>query len=1191
MVKWTKNQGAAIDLRKSNLLVAAAAGSGKTAVLVERIIQLIIKDKVDIDRLLIVTFTNAAAGEMRERIGNALLSEIEKGNENENETHLRRQTTLLNRASISTLHSFCIEVVRKYFHLINIDPGFRIGDSTEIAILKMEVLEEVFEEAYTLGREEFHGLVERFGGSKEDVPLQELVLKLYEFIQSKPYPLKWLQEKVEDFSMDMDNAKNHTWFKAIKKDIEMQLSGALSSLMQAKKLCESPRGPSGYLEGIKDDIAIVEQLYSAKDLDIIYDLLWDFKHKRLGRNPKDTDDNLIYTVKDLREQAKEIVKDIQGRILAKSPKEYLEDLNELYPFMEYLYELVLSYDTYYREKKIEKGIVDFNDLEHYALDILEHEEPSKDYQKKYEYIFIDEYQDSNIVQETILNFIKRQDNLFMVGDVKQSIYRFRLADPSLFIQKYESFNESADDSNRRIDLSKNFRSRDKIINGVNYIFKALMSKEFGEIDYDENAFLYKGGEFMEFPDPAIELEIIEKDSESKEEIDEDIEELVDMEAEAIRIADRIKTILDTQLYDNKMQKYRNINYSDIVILLRTTKNWSQTFLEILGREGIPVYADVNTGYFETIEINIFTSLLKIIDNKRQDIPLLSIMRSPIGGFSTEELIKIRLGSNASTFYDGIKEYIDTGEEGLKSKLMAFMKKLNNWKEMSRYMPMDEFIWKLYTGTGFYYYVGAMPGGKQRQGNLRVLVDRARQFQSSSIRGLFNFIKFIDKLKSSSGDMGTAKTLGENDNVVRIMSIHKSKGLEFPVVIVAGLGKQFNLSDINAPVLFHKDLGIGPKFTDPELRSYTDTLGKIAMSSRIKLETLSEEMRILYVAMTRAKDKLILIGSAKQLMKLGEKWSKPLTPFNLAKGKSFLEWLGHIIIQHENCSEFRDTLGISSFSEIISDESLWKVNIIPKYDIKKDNIIENDKKTNIKKELIDFDRSIDSEISEYVNGRLGWEYPYMEATRIPSKLSVTDIKRFSGKEMDTFALNIPQIVKSPKFMDNKKGFTPMERGTIIHFVMQHIQLDGVENETAIKEQVENMVQRELLRPDEAETVDIQKILLFFQSPIGQRIRNANKVYREVPFNLTQKANTVISEITSCNDALLIQGIIDCYFKEGEDYILVDYKTDAISEYNKNQLVEKYRIQIELYKEALEKITGKKVKESYLYLFSLDQEVRL
>lgn len=1185
MERWTKEQKNAIEARNSNLLVAAAAGSGKTAVLVERIIQLIIKDGINIDKLLIVTFTNAAAGEMRERINLALLEEVEKSDNNKE--HLRKQVNMLSRSSISTLHSFCIDVVRRYFHLINIDPKFRIGDMTEISILKMEVLEEIFEEAYKLQDKDFISLIERFGGNKEDVPLQDLVLKIYEFIQSKPYPLEWMREKVADFGLDLENYEKHPWFLEIQSDIKIQLTAAMDLLNEAMKLCRLPGASKGYIEVIGDDIRILSHLslMAVKGLHDLYNELTELKYKRFSKMTSDADEGLVEKIKELRQEAKDIIKNIKDELFTKSPKDYIKDLNELHPCMEYLFRLVSEFEACYREKKMDKGIVDFNDLEHYALKILANEEVAQEYKKKYDYIFVDEYQDSNIVQETILSFIKKENNLFMVGDVKQSIYRFRLADPSLFIEKYLRYGESLGEIDRRINLSKNFRSRDEVIHGVNFIFKNLMSKSFGEIDYDENAFLYKGADSKPITDPAIEINIIEKINET----DETMEELIDMEAEARLAVQTVKNLVDTEFYDSKLMVYRQITYRDIAILMRTTKNWAQCFLDAFMGEGIPAYADVNTGYFETIEISIFMNLLSLIDNKRQDIPLLSVMRSPLGGFSTEEFIKIRTHSNKNTFCDAMMEFASDGEEGLKGKLMEFLHRLDGWKEKSRYMEMDEFIWRLLIDTGYYYYIGAMPGGQQRQGNLRVLVDRSRQFQRTSIRGLFNFIKFIDKLKMSSGDMGTAKTLGENENVVRIMSIHKSKGLEFPAVIVAGLGKQFNLSDINAQVLFHKDLGIGPKYVDPDLRQYTDTVAKIAMKNKIKLETLAEEMRILYVALTRAKERLILIGSYRDLQKAGEKWAKPLNVYYLSKGKNFLDWLCAILLRHRDAEPLREITGINMHdAELLEDESKWVIKCHKKANIIKSEIIKNLTKDSFK-ELLENYRNADP--NSKIFQRLSWEYAHVEATRIPSKLSVTDIKRLSEKRLDDMVLNIPKLIKRPKFIEGKKQISPMERGIIIHFAMQHLALNDVDSLEAIENQINRLVDREFLNKEEAQYVDVQKILNFFHSTIGKRIRCGKKVYREVPFNLTRNAKDIVPDIVDCEDGVLIQGIIDCYFEEEDGYVLVDYKTDYVSSERKADLIERYRIQIDLYKQALECITGKRVKESFIYLFHLDEEVKL
>ncbi|WP_129598190.1 helicase-exonuclease AddAB subunit AddA [Anaerophilus nitritogenes] len=1187
MVNWTDDQRDAIDARKSNLLIAAAAGSGKTAVLVQRIIQMLIKDKLDIDRLLIVTFTNAAAGEMRERIAQAIMKELEK--RDLNEEHLRKQLHLINKASISTLHAFCIDVVRKYFHLIDIDPHFRIGDSTETTIMKIEALEELFESQYEKEEKNFLGLVERFGGNKEDTPLGDLVLHLYEFIQSQPYPSKWLEEKVEDFKLNIDDFEDSNWYKMLKYQIEMSLLAAKNLFLEGKKLCNIPYGPKGYEDAIDQDIFIVEDMMNGlyEDIHKFYTIVSNVEHKRLGKIDKDTNEDVKESVKSLRDQGKDILKSIKNEILMKEPQDFIKDLNELYPYMEYLYELVVDFEEIYNEKKKEKGIVDFNDLEHYALAILENKEASKEYRKKYEYIFVDEYQDSNIVQETLLSLIKRENNLFMVGDVKQSIYRFRLADPSLFIEKYETFQKDKDAQNRRIDLSKNFRSKEEVIHGVNFIFKNIMTKELGEIDYDEDSYLYYGGENQSLDDMEIEFCCIEK---KEDRTDEELEELEDMEVEARTIAKKIKELLKKEIYDSKLQDFREINYKDMVILLRGTKNWAQNFLEVFTEEGIPSYADVNTGYFEAIEVNIFMNLLKVIDNKRQDVPLLSMMRSPIGGFSTEELIKIRTESIEKSYFEAVCNYAQY-KDYLGDKCRKLLEKMSLWKEDARYIPMDELIWKLLKETGYYHYVGAMSGGIQRQANLRVLVDRARQFQKTSIKGLFNFIKFIDKLKSSSGDMGTAKTLGENDDVVRIMSIHKSKGLEFPIVIIAGMGKQFNLRDSYSQVLFHKDLGLGPRYVEPNLRQYTDTFPKIVMKHQIKIESLSEEMRILYVAMTRAKDKLILVGSIKDIDKTCKKWTNPIHSFSLSHSKNYMDWIGAVLIRHKAGEKLREWASVSwDDNKLWDDPSKWIVKRLSKINIQQQEAKKKINQLEFRQCLEDFKlKNIENE--EFVESRLNFRYPYEIATQIPSKMSVTEIKKLSLKELDTIKMHIPALIQRPEFMEKTKKLTGAQRGTMIHFVMQHLDLSKVGTQEEIKIQIENMIEVELLIREEADDIDIKKIINFFENSIGKRMIKAKQIYREIPFNFVKKASQVITNGEDCNEKLLIQGIIDCYFEEDDGLILIDYKTDYIGSENEKKIIDQYNLQIELYKEALQEITKKKVKESYIYLFDIEKEVKV
>jgi ATP-dependent helicase/nuclease subunit A len=1210
MVNWTPEQESAITAKGSNLLVAAAAGSGKTAVLVERIIRLITKDKVDIDRLLIVTFTNAAAGEMRERIGAALMAELEK--QSENEQHLKRQLNLLSRASISTMHSFCTNVVRKYFHLIDIDPNFRIGDETETALMKLEAIEELFEAEYEKASEFFLGLVEMFGGNRDDGTLKQLVLQCYEFIQSQPYPEKWLAKRVEDFALDDEGFEESPWVRAVVEQLRIDIQGAKGIFEEALAITEKPGGPEGYKKALLDDLLTVDELVKSLDKGItsFYKRAQDLYYTRLGWVSQNADENLKELTKNLREEGKKVLNEACC-VFAKSPGELLKELNTLYPYMKYLCGLVTDFGRRYSLIKSEKGVVDFDDLEHYALTILADDAVAAEYRDKFEYIFVDEYQDSNLVQETILDFIKRCDNLFLVGDVKQSIYRFRLADPTLFMEKYDTFEDREQATNRRIDLAKNFRSRKEVIDGVNFIFKHIMSKHFGEIDYDDKAKLYPGVDANEAENVilsaakdldkhgvsgstggAIEVCLIEKDPQLIE-TDDAIEELEDVEVEARIVVKRIKRLIGKDIYDAKLKTMRKVDYKDIVVLLRTTRNWAQSFQEVFAAEGIPSYADVNTGYFEAQEINVFLNLLAVIDNKRQDIPLLSVMRSPIFNFSVDELIDIRVASPAKTFYEAVEAYIENGEnDNLRNKTADLIDRLNVWKNESRFIRIDDYIWKLLTETGYYYYVGAMPGGEQRQANLRVMLDRAKQFEASSIKGLFNFIKFIDKLKTSSGDLGTAKILGENDNVVRIMSIHKSKGLEFPVVIVAGMGKQFNLSDTNAPVLFHKDLGIGPRYVDIALRGYTDTIAKKAMRDKIKIENLSEEMRILYVAVTRPKDTLILVGSVRGLSKSAEKWAKPISPFNLAKGKNLFDWVCPVIMRHKGGEKLRELAEVNWDEDVlIPDDSKWVVEVVDRTHISKEETIKGEIRKGLEALLREFKPRTSSAAAETLLYRLDWEYPHKDAVRIPSKLSVTQIKQLKAKGIQQVGINIPPLAARPKFREGKKGFTGIEKGSITHFVLQHLDFGRVGSVDEIKVQIFEMVEKELLKAEETEVVDVEGLLNFFRSDLGKRAISAPKVYREAPFNLVKKAREVISGIENCEEELLVQGVIDLYFEEQDGFVLVDYKTDYVSGENRDEIIKKYEVQVRLYQEALERIQCKKVKECFIYLLDSGEAIRL
>lgn len=1220
MTTWTPQQSLAIQDRGHNLLVAAAAGSGKTAVLVERIIQLVRRDQVDIDRMLIVTFTQAAAGEMRARISSVLLEAMQENGPDQD--YLREQVNLLNRASISTLHAFCMDVVRRYFHIVDISPSFRVGDATETDLLKLEVLEELFEAEYEQGEEDFLRLVEMYAGGRDDAPLRELVLRTYQFIQSQPDPLGWLGEKAEDFNLELEQFGQCDWVQSLIAQLEIVLAGVEEIFDQAVQIAQHPGGPVCYCDALQNDVLLVRKLRASLQLGIFdfYQRLGLIQHQRLAAAKKDVDPALKQNVQDLRDQGKKVLKELATKTLFMSPQEFCHDLRQLYPGMLCLCRLVEKFHQSYREYKTDKGLVDFNDLEHYTLEILADPLTAAEYQGQFDYIFVDEYQDSNLVQETILNRIKRENNLFLVGDVKQSIYRFRLADPTLFLQKYQTYKDPKEIANQRIDLSSNFRSRQTIIDGVNDIFSRIMSRQFGEMDYRPEVFLEYGLDLAqdngeELDTGWLELILVDKagavaddQGEQEEEEEEDQAEMEpgadsedlddepgDVEFEAQAAAARIREMHGQLFYDSKNNCLRPLEYRDMVVLMRATRNQAEVYFETLMAAGIPVYADADRGYFETTEMKVFLNLLHLIDNKRQDIPLLSVMRSPIGNFTVEELIEIRAGSSAHTYYEAVEEYLLGGEEPLTTKLSGFIQRLNNWKEAARFTPMDELIWQLLLETGYLHYASAMPGGMQRQANLRILLERAQQYQTTSMQGLFHFLKFIEKLESGSGDMGMAKVLSENEDVVRIMSIHKSKGLEFPVVIVAGLGRKFNLNDIRAKVMFHKELGIGPRFVDPDLRVTRDTIARIALANRIKAENLAEEMRILYVACTRPRDKLILIGTVGDLTQRVKQWNKGTSPFQLARANGLLDWLGAVVVAHPDGAVLRkyDTSSPIPATGVES-EYHWLVNVIHRSRTGMAQAAAHAME-GFDQHLQDLMEAPDVQLRECLWSRLSWQYPYAKAINIPSKIAVSQVKEMrSAGPGAVHSTGAVPTDREPRFMAVAAGrgeavLSGAARGVILHTVMQHLDLARVGSAADLDEQINSLVDREVMLAEEAALVDQTIILDFFASPLGQRVLAAQKVEREVPFNLLHDAAQVFPDLPPDREQLLLQGVIDLYFQEGEELVLVDYKSDRVTPSNRDALIDGYRVQIELYKNALEKILGRVVKASYLYLFDTGEAV--
>ncbi|KPU45427.1 ATP-dependent helicase/nuclease subunit A [Oxobacter pfennigii] len=1229
--KWTLEQKKAIEARNSNLLIAAAAGAGKTAVLVERIIQRIMDadNPVDIDKLLVVTFTNAAASEMRERIGNAISGVLEKQPDSQK---LQRQMALLSRAHITTIHSFCLEVIRSNFHMLDLDPAFKIADETESVLLKQEAMEEVFDERYEEGLNEgFLNLVDSFGGNKSDNSLKEMVLKLYGFSQAMPYPEEWLYEVAERFDVDGDfDFDSSIWADILREDIKIELSGIISNMKKAADMLDGASGLENYYEHILNEYRALQEIEnkSSGSWDELRDIINSFEFERLPRVKKEADKEVQEIAKDLRDSVKEALRKSRD-VLKLTLDEIKEQMKKMHPDMKALVNTVVLFSQRYNLKKREKGVIDFNDIEHYCIQILTQREgkivtPSKAavrYRDEFEEILIDEYQDSNMVQELILTNISKvpvgQYNIFMVGDVKQSIYRFRQAKPELFLHKYNTYSDDDNGKKRRILLYKNFRSRKEVIGGVNYVFKGLMSKTIGELEYTDDEKLNPGADYPEIEDEEalcggpIELHIIESDKVEEEEeenedeevveVDEEQEDIDSVRLEAMMVAERINNLLyrngqkSFKVYDKNINGYRPVEYRDIVILMRATSSFAPIFTEELLNAGIPVFADTGSGYFDTDEIQTVLSLLMIIDNPMQDVPLISVLRSPIAPFSPEELLDTRMAAANKTFYEAIKEKTKA-EDDLGKKCREFLEFLEKLRDKAVNMPISEFIWFLYNETGYYAYASAMPGGIQRQGNLRILFERAREYESTSLKGLFNFINFIKKLQKSSGDMGSAKILGENENVVRIMSIHKSKGLEFPVTILSGLGRKFNMRDLNSPVLFHHELGLGPDFVDNKMRYRYQTIIKQALKKKIRFESLSEEMRILYVALTRAREKLILTGTVNNVDKLCGYCGKAadglgikIPEYHVINSKNFLHWIFPVILKHRSLNELREAANLMDMpmEAIIDDPSLWEVKFHKMKDILSCRNEKVEEETAVMDEAEEEEET--SPLAHEVVRRLNWVYGYSYASKLPAKLSVTELKKRMGTNIDdeyTQSIFEEPINKTPSFMKEKSDLSASERGTVMHSIMQHMDLGKILKTQDVEALIKELVDSELLTEVQAKTVNIKKVIEFFESPIGKRLNFAKNVRREMPFYMEIDSTEVFKGLPYDkykDEKILLQGIIDCYFEEEDGLVLLDYKTDYVNDDNLELIKQKYKSQIEYYKNALEQMTGKKVKEKYIYLF--------
>jgi ATP-dependent helicase/nuclease subunit A len=935
----------------------------------------------------------------------------------------------------------------------------------------------------------------------------------------------------------------------------------------------------------------------------------------------------------LRDKAKKKIQDIKEELFLRKPEGYLRDMDQMRPLIETLVHLVTAFSERFEKAKREKGLVDYADLEHYCLAILTGEissdgvflpsEAAIAYRNHFNEVFVDEYQDVNMVQETILRLVAKEDeingNLFMVGDVKQSIYRFRLAEPNLFLGKYNRFRQDGKGTGLRIDLARNFRSRKEVLEGTNYLFKQIMGVRVGEIEYDEAAELRPGAPYPEDEPFPIELLLINQNNDGKELPSEAAEsetetvttefDEVDLEKsqlEARVMASKIKQLIanETKVYNPKTASYRPVMYRDMVILLRSM-TWAPQIIEEFKQQGIPIYANLSTGYFEATEVAIMMSLLRVIDNPFQDIPLASVLRSPIVGLNEEELAQIRL-HNKGAFWESLKRYCQSTPtektEQVYEKVRRFYDNLDEWRSMARKGSLSELIWQLYRDTQFYDFVGGLPGGKQRQANLRALYDRARQYEQTSFRGLFRFLRFVERMIERGDDLGAARALGEQEDVVRIMTIHSSKGLEFPVVFIAGLSRNFNMSDIRKPYMLDKEYGIAAKYVNIEKRISYPSLPQIAFKRRKKMEMLAEEMRVLYVALTRAKEKLYLIGTLKDADKKIEQWNDVtantdwlLKDYERAEASCYMDWVGPALIRHQDSQEFRKSDNALVPTEITCHPSAWKLTVMSSEEVKSQEIIKKMETDTLlerveKKEII----LITSPFGEEIKSRLTWGYSFANASTHRSKQSVSEMKRqreMSDEQSGTELLSKfkKSITKRPKFMQ-EKSLSPAERGTALHMCMQHVDLTRPVTLENVETQVERMVNDELLTVEQAEVINTQLIVEFFESDLGKRIMNAKVVNREIPFTLSLPASEVYPAWKDEDESVFVQGIIDCVFEDENGLVLIDFKSDGISDRYKGGFIqakpileERYRLQINLYTKALEQIWKRKVNERYLFFF--------
>ena len=1271
-MKFTPEQQRVIELHNSNILVSAAAGSGKTAVLVERIIRMICDGEhpADIDRLLIVTFTNAAAAEMRERIAAGITARLEADPGNE---HIQKQSALLHNAQITTIDSFSLFLIRNHFNEIGLDPDFRVADEGEIKLLQQEVLAQLLEDAYAgqfvpEAPEQFHACVEYFcPGGRESV-LEQHILNLSRYAGSFPWPAEWLEERKNDYAAgDMEALVHSDYGQYLTERVNRTVEGCLEKLREVKRLCELPDGPYMYGELTDAEIEQLERLTDCKNLE---EQAAKIPAVTFARLPSKKDDSVDPAKRELAKAIRNSVKDTLSDLSEsyfKTPLELaVEQGKACREPLRILLDLVLEFDRRLLAAKQERHLIDFSDMEHYALQILlkrekveesggtgtDHAETkyrivtsdvAMEYRQYFQEILIDEYQDSNLVQEYLLSAISGEEegryNRFMVGDVKQSIYKFRLARPELFLEKYDTYQETGDLC--RIDLAKNFRSRIQVVDAVNDVFSRIMSREIGGIAYDDKAALYPGAVYPAQEDPAYGSELLlirrpEKGEREESGIGEQHAEgagvLVDYDnvrqLEALAIAARIKQLKGSlKVMEKSTGELRPVRYSDMVILLRTTSGWDEEFKKILEQQGIPVYITSKTGYFGALEVQELLQFLRVLDNPRQDIPLFGVMQSVFGGFTQEEIAQIRSGGEGHsrkrmTLYEALKEVAQSGrtvEEGeeisagesageeaeLLQKADTFLQRIGHYRDLTPFTSIRDLLQRILDDYDYMNYVTALPTGSKRRANVEMLLTKASAFEKTSYFGLFHFIRYMEQLEKYDVDYGEADTLDENADVVRIMSIHKSKGLEFPVVFVSGLSKRFNMQDANQSLIVDMDLGVAVDYVDSVRRIKNKTLRRAVLSAKMKEDNLAEELRVLYVALTRAREKLILTSV---LEKAEEKWElsqmtgqEKLTYLDFCEAGSYMDFLLPILpktgiavktLRTEDLAveELREQLRMGDRREQLR---LIACGETP---------LTGDPEENERKLM-------------HLRERFAYQYPHPGLQKLYTKTTVSELKIAAMAEKDEAAFHtfeekevVPYI---PGFRREQEKVSGAVRGNAFHRVMELLDFMYVFVESGLfekcpgdyetyrkrldaerlKNRLEEFLQRETislrLTEEYAKAVSLPKILNFLEQELAYRMWRAQEqglLYREQPFVLGIDAKRLDPDLPE-GEKVLIQGIIDVFFIEDGEIVLLDYKTDVID--SLEALWNRYNVQIQYYEEALTKLMQMPVKERILYSFYLEE----